>query len=86
MAIRCKMRLDDVISNAYGGKKAFFRCEYDVRVAQEDINFALATPQGHAEFIIDNPKAAEQLVIGASYYVDFRPVPVAKPAPDPAAA
>ena len=25
-------------------------------------------------FQIDNPKAAEQLVIGASYYVDFHPV------------
>mgnify|MGYP006869488621 CR=1 FL=1 len=28
-----------------------------------------------AEFVIDNPKAAEQLEIGAYYYVDFHPVP-----------
>lgn len=86
MAIRCKMRLDDVISNAWGGKKAFFRCEYDERLAKEDVGFQKATPTGQAEFVIDNPKASEQLVIGGYYYVDFHPVPVAKPATDPVAA
>jgi hypothetical protein len=74
------MRLSDVIGIAYGGKKAFFHCEYDSKLAEEDVGFQKATPSGSAEFIIDNPKATEQLVIGASYYVDFHPVPVAKPA------
>jgi hypothetical protein len=74
------MRLDDVINNAWGGKKAFFRCEYDSKLAEEDVGFQKATPTGQAEFVIDNPKASEQLVIGGYYYVDFHPVPAPKPA------
>jgi len=74
MGIRAKMRLENVFAQAWGGAKAIFRCEYDQKVA-EDVSFQKATPSGHAEFQIDNPKAAEQLVIGQSYYVDFTPVP-----------
>ena len=70
MAIRCKMRLENIFAQAYGGCKAIFRCEYDQKVA-EDISFQKATPSGFAEYIIDNPKATEQLVIGKAYYVDF---------------
>lgn len=65
MAIRCKMTLENVFA-----QKAIFRCTYDQKIA-EDVSFQKATPTGHAEFQIDNPKAAEQLVIGQSYYVDF---------------
>ena len=46
----------------------------------EDISFQKATPSGHAEYQIDNPKAAEQLVIGKQYYVDFTMVPDPAPA------
>lgn len=74
MAIRCKMRLDNVFRQQWGGVKAFFSCQYDQRIA-EDVSFSKATPSGSAEFVIDNPKAAEQLVIGADYYVDFHQVP-----------
>jgi|GEM_PF-1456660 len=79
MAIRCKMRLDDVVSTSWGARKAFFSCSYDEKLAKEDASFQKATPSGHAEYVIDNPKASEQLVIGEYYYVDFHPVP--KPAP-----
>jgi len=79
MGIRVKMRLSDVIRNAWGGRKAFFDCQYDQKLAEEDVGFQKATPTGSAEFLIDNPKASEQLVIGEYYYVDFHPVP--KPAP-----
>ena len=79
MGIRAKMRLENVFAQAYGGAKAIFRCEYDQQVA-EDVSFQKATPSGHAEFQIDNPKAAEQLIIGRAYYVDFNIVPVAEPA------
>jgi hypothetical protein len=82
MAIRCKMRLEDVMRTSWGGRKAFFSCSYDPELAKEDVGFQKATPSGSAEFIIDNPKATEQLVIGEHYYVDFSPVP--KPAPAPA--
>jgi hypothetical protein len=81
MTIRCKMRLQDVMRTAYGQRKAFFCCEYDPQIASEDRGFMKATPTGSAEFIIDNPKATEQLVIGEHYHVDFTPVP--KPAPTP---
>jgi len=75
MGIRCKMRLDDVMRTSWGGRKAFFSCTYDERLAKEDAGFQKATPTGSAEYIIDNPKATEQLVIGEYYYVDFTPVP-----------
>jgi len=73
MGIRCKMRLDGVFAQSWGGAKAIFRCEYDQRIA-EDLSFQKATPNGFAEFQIDNPAAAAQLVIGKSYYVDFTQV------------
>lgn len=71
MAIRCKMRLENIFGQAWGGSKAIFRCEYDSKLCEEDKAFQKATPTGFAEFQIDNPKAAEQLVIGKYYYVDF---------------
>lgn len=73
MAIRAKMILENVFAQQYGGAKAIFRCTYDQKVA-EDVSFQKATPSGFAEFQIDNPRAAEQLVIGKAYYVDFTPV------------
>lgn len=74
MSIRCKMKLESVFAQTWGGAKAIFRCEYDPQLVAEDRAFQKATPTGHAEFQIDNPKAAEQLVIGRHYYVDFTPV------------
>jgi hypothetical protein len=79
MGIRCKMQLEDVMRTSYGSRKAFFRCTYDQKLSDEDVGFQKATPSGSAEFMIDNPKATQQLVIGEYYYVDFHPVP--KPAP-----
>lgn len=78
MTIRCKMQLENVIAQQWGGAKAIFRCSYDEKIAKEDVSFQKATPTGLAEYQIDNPKAVEQLVIGAYYYVDFTQVP--KPA------
>jgi hypothetical protein len=74
MTIRCKMTLEAVISAQWGGVKAFYRCVYDPKLIEEDVSFQKATPSGQAEFVVDNPKAIEQLVIGKSYYVDFTPV------------
>ncbi len=73
MAIRCKMRLANVFAQSWGGAKAIFTCEYDPQLIEEDRAFQKATPIGCAEFQIDNPAAAEQLVIGASYYFDITP-------------
>lgn len=79
MGIRCKMRLSDVIATNWGAHKAIFHCEYDPKICEEDVGFQKATPSGMAEFMIDNPAATKQLVIGASYYVDFTPVPSREP-------
>ena len=73
MTIRCKMKLESVIPHVWGGSQAIFRCEYDSKLCAEDVGFQKATPSGEARFQIDNPKATEQLVIGATYYVDFTP-------------
>lgn len=75
MAIRAKMKLEGVFAQTWGGAKAIFRCEYDSKICEEDRSFQKATPSGMAEFQIDNPKAAEQLVIGQTYYFDIAPVP-----------
>ena len=73
MTIRAKMQLEDIVNNTWGGRKAFFRCNYD-NLTPEDQRFCKATPTGHAEFVIDNIGATEQLVIGAYYYFDITPV------------
>ncbi len=72
MSILCKMRLNDVVSNVWGSRKAFFYTEYDQSIP-EDQSFTKATPTGSAEFVIDNPAATEQLVIGKSYYFTITP-------------
>jgi hypothetical protein len=74
MSIRCKMKLNYVVAQSWGGAKAIFNCEYDPSIITEDKGFQKATPTGMAEFEIDNPKAVEQLVIGESYYFDITPV------------
>ncbi|MDR3473305.1 MAG: hypothetical protein P4M09_16725 [Devosia sp.] len=79
MGIRCKMTLENVFAQSWGGAKAIFRCTYDQKIA-EDVSFQKATPSGHAEFVVDNPRAAEQLIVGKSYYVDFTQVPDPAPA------
>jgi hypothetical protein len=35
MAIRCKMRLDNVFRQQWGGIKAFFSCTYDQKLADQ---------------------------------------------------
>lgn len=77
MSIRCKMRLENVYAQAWGGAKAIFSCQYDAKICEEDRSFQKATPSGAAEYVIDNPAAASQLVIGASYYFDITPAPEA---------
>ena len=72
--IRCKMKLEDIFATTWGPSKAIFRCQYDQILSEEDKAFQKATPSGTAEFMIDNPKAKEQLVIGQDYYVDFTKV------------
>jgi hypothetical protein len=70
MTIRAKMTLEGVYAQSWNGAKAIFRCSYD-SANPEDVSFSKATPSGMAEFQIDNPEAAKQLIIGKSYYFDI---------------
>ena len=72
MAIRCKMRVEGVYAQTWGGVKVIFRSEYDPAVA-EDVAFAKATPNATFEVQIDNPDAAAQIVIGKAYYFNITP-------------
>lgn len=72
--IRSKMRLTAVVAQQWGGVKAIFNCDYDT-ATEEDRRFSKATPTGLAEYVIDNPAAVAQLVVGAAYYFDMIPVP-----------
>jgi len=73
MVTRCKMRLDGVYAQTWGGAKAIFHCAYDEKLCKEDASFSNATPSGMAEFVIDNPNVS--LVIGEHYYFDITLVP-----------
>jgi hypothetical protein len=70
MSIRAKMCLEAVIPNTWGGFQAMFNCIYDDKI-EEDRRFQKATPTGNALFVIDNPGAYGQLVIGKYYYFDI---------------
>lgn len=73
MTIRAKMTLEGVYASTWGGAKAIFRAVYDPKLP-EDLRFQKATPTAMAEFMIDNPAAASQLVIGKAYYFDITAV------------
>lgn len=72
MSVQAKMYLEAVVAQSWGGVKAIFRAHYDPNVP-EDQAFQKATPTGMAEFVVDNPKAIEQLVIGKHYYFNIVP-------------
>lgn len=78
MSVRAKMRLAAIVETWVGPGNAHrrlrFECQYDPEKSPEDIGFTKATPTGHAEFVVDNPEALEQFVVGEYYYVDFSPV------------
>ena len=77
MAIRCKMRLSQVIGNNVRRLEGNIPPRVNPKLVAEDAGFQKATPSGMAEFQIDNPKAVEQLVIGQTYYFDITPAPAA---------
>lgn len=74
MIIRQKMRLTDIVRKTGERRKAFFESAHDYDLTKGGRTFSLYESTGSADFIIDNPKAAEQLVIGECYFVDFTPV------------
>lgn len=47
--------------------------QYDQSIP-EDQRFNDATPTGHFEMLVNNPKAIEALPIGKQFYIDITPV------------
>lgn len=72
MSVTAKMNLEAVVALQWGGVKAIYRCSYDPNLP-EDQAFCKATPSGMAEFVVDNPEAIKQLVIGKAYYFTITP-------------
>lgn len=72
--VRAKMMLVAVTENSWSrtARKLLFSAQYDSTIP-EDQKYALATPSGSIEMLVDNPKALEQFQIGKQYYVDFTP-------------
>ncbi len=64
--VRAKMRVQSVM-----GGVLKMECMYDPEVKAEDRSFMEATPWGHIEMGIDNPKALEEFTHGGTFYVDF---------------
>lgn len=73
MAVRAKLVLQEVHDLQWGGKRLKFGAQYDDSIP-EDRRFQKATPTASAEFLIDNPAALEQFILGEAYYVDFVPI------------
>jgi hypothetical protein len=73
MGIRCKMTLENVYANAWGDRRQSFAAS-TTRLLRTTFRFLKPRRAGFAEYNIDNPAAAAQLVIGKQYYVDFTPV------------
>jgi hypothetical protein len=72
MSVRCKLHLESLVAQTWGGYQATFRAVYDDTI-EEDRRFQKATPTGFVQLTIDNPTVIDQLVLGKSYYFDMTP-------------
>lgn len=66
--IRCKMLLENVLTNKFCGTKAVFSCAFAGN------GFEMAGQDGSALFHVNNPEVLEKLVPGKQYYFDITPV------------
>ncbi len=75
--VRAKFRVTSIteFEGGYNGAKIVkLDCRYDQAIP-EDQRFFDATPSGHVEMYINNPKALEQFKLGKTFYADFSEVP-----------
>lgn len=74
MTVRCKFRLAERTSYAYGNQEKFtFRPEYDTSIP-EDQRFQKARPSGEFTITVDNPAVQASYKAGDYYYFDSTPV------------
>jgi len=78
MTVTAKMKLTHITDQAWNPNQKIlkFQCQYDTSIP-EDRRFQKATPNGTAEFFVDNPDAIAAFELGGDYYVTFEPI--AKP-------
>jgi hypothetical protein len=79
MTIRCKFRLTEIRSSAWGRnqpeqKVYVFTTQYDPSIP-EDQRFCKATPNGKFEMTVDNPVAQAAFKLGHDYYFDAEECP-----------
>lgn len=72
MGVRCKMVVESVTENDFGGTTIKLDCRYDDSIP-EDQRFYDATPMGSCEMLVNNPAAIEQFKEGQAFYLDFTP-------------
>jgi hypothetical protein len=74
MAVRAKLRCQEITPHDGGARTVRLNCEYDETIP-EDQRFSEATPSGSVELYVNNPSAYAQFEVGKAYYLDFTPVP-----------
>lgn len=74
MTVRAKFQVTEKTSFAWSKDSVRIKltAQYD-RDIPEDRRFAKATPSGEFWMQVDNPSAAEALVLGKTYYIDLTP-------------
>jgi hypothetical protein len=74
MTVRAKFTVTEKTQFAWSKDSVKIRLTpvYDTSIP-EDQRFAKATPSGEFWMQVDNPSAAEALVLGKTYYIDLTP-------------
>lgn len=75
MTIRALFTVTGITRNHWNPDSATIRfdCQYDQQIP-EDQRFYDATPTGHVEMLVNNPRAIEEFALGKKFYADFVPV------------
>jgi hypothetical protein len=72
--MRAKFNVVKVVKEPYG-EEVTLSAVYSAENNTEDNQFAAATPAGHLQITVTNPKAIGYLEEGESYYLDFSKAP-----------
>ncbi len=72
--IRAKLKVVAITDHAdWSARTVRLQPCYDMSIP-EDRRFAMATPSGSFEMVVDNPAALAQLKLGQTFYLDLTPV------------
>lgn len=71
MTVRAKLKLDSIISHAYGPTQTFVFQAVSDDGTEENKKFCKYTPNGEFRMSVNNPHVQEHFKLGNFYYVDF---------------